>query len=456
MVVDISSGPFKTTIRELWLPGAINGVNLPASKHNGHALTLTGAAKRTTADGVHFTGAATSNIVVAAAAGQNLQQAFAITIRFKLDATFAAGAAADQYLFTKRLDANNWIDVWLENLDGKLYWRQGDGVGGNQFTLTSTTVSWTAGVWYIITVSLTNTPTQRMIVNNVVEDTDVAAAVATPNGGDMIIGNSAAAGAIGLVGVISWVVIGVGTTAATALTAAEETDLSRGIAPATAKVQYLFTMDEGRGLTANDRGSAGGNGTIGAACTWTFGRVRQPCLSLDGINDYASSGVFGNPSLSPQTIIWVGKMKSTYSSLAIGDVRFFRFHQDANNMFTLVYSSGVNRIRAQAFSQGVTNSVVDYAYTPSIDDYVVFILTLLADNMLTFYHNGSSVGVSAGGGLPIQLINPQMFVGRSSAAIEYDVSKPLLIGLFGQVFSARQALEYSRFLDKIFNLGIGI
>ncbi len=241
----MSYAPFAISHRELWLPEHIRGTQLPPFRGDAHALTLTGAQKRTTSDGVHFTGTATSNIIIAANAGQNAQAACHITIRFKLDTTFAAGAPSNFYLAQKLLAADNYLRVYLKALDGKLYWEQGNLAGGIQFTLTSTTVSWTAGTWYIVTVSLTGTPTQRLLVNGTVEDTDVAAAVATPNGGDIVIGSSSDGGVDGVVGTISWVVIGVGTTAATALTAAEEIDLSRRL--------KALAAQQGREIVVLDR-----------------------------------------------------------------------------------------------------------------------------------------------------------------------------------------------------------
>ncbi len=221
--------------------------------------------------GVHFTGGATSNMVVAANAGQNAKAAFHITVKFKLDTTHQNGAANQRFLFQKAADANNQLQLYLHT-DGKLYWYQGNGLGGQEFMLNSTTAIWTAGTWYTVTCSMTDTPTQRLLVNGVLEDSDtIATPVATPNGGNIIMGSESDGATTGIAGTISLVCIGVGATATTALTAAEETGLASGILPPSAKVQHLYRFTEGTGTSVNDLGSLNVDGTLDSACTWTVG-----------------------------------------------------------------------------------------------------------------------------------------------------------------------------------------
>ena len=451
----LPGAPFGVTYRELWLPPGIKGWTgpLPPSVEGGHELAFTGARHGTTADGVHCTGAANSNIIVAANAIQNAQQAIHITIRFKLDQAFAAGAASNFYLFQKLAAVSDWIRVYLRAADGLLLWEQGDGLGGAgiQFTLTSTTAAWAAGVWHIVTLSLTSTPTQRLIVDGTVEDTDTAVAVATPPGGDMVIGNSVAAGVDGVIGVISWVVIGVGATAATALTAAEETDLSKGIPPPTAKVQYELLLDEGRGVTAYDRGSAGGNGTLGAVATWAWGQVQQPVISLDAINDGAVSGA-GVDISGDITLVWVGKMKSTYANLG-GDHFFCRIFADVNNYIDLAYDFASDMLRFVVTGSGAVG-VVNWTVKPSIDNYMIFIGLVRASGQIKFLVNGLynyiSTGVGAIAGAAIA------YIGSSHNATRYEISKPLFAALIDGAFTDKQALAYSRYLRNLFNLPITI
>lgn len=457
MTVELMRSPFPLTYRELYLPRGIKdwAGPLPSSRYDGHELTFTGARHGTTADGVHFTGAANSNIVIANNAIQNGQEAIHITIRFKLDQPFAAGAASNFYLFRKFNAVSDWIRVYLRAVDGLLVWEQGDGLGGAgiQFTLTSTTASWAAGVWHIITVSLTNTPTQRLIVDGTVEDTDTAAAVATPPGGDMVIGNSAAAGVDGVIGVISWVVIGVGTTAATALTVGEETDLSKGFPPPMAKVQYMFLLDEGRGAVAYDRGSAGGNGTIGAVSTWAWGRVKQPVISLDGLTDFAVSPA-GVDISGDLTWAWVAKMKSTYDGLS-KHAYLFKFRINANNDVYLNYHFAGNHLNWTTIAGGVAGQCFYYT-KPAIDDYWIIIGTLAVSGVQAFYVNGVLVNLDISAGILPGLPATATVGSIQGGGGGWDVSKPLFLGLMDTAFTNKQALAYSRFLSKIFNLGLAI
>lgn len=442
----LNRAPFPVSYRELWLPETIRSTQLPPFRGNARLLTLTGAQKRTTADGVRFTGAATSNIVVAAAAGQNAQQAFHITIRFKLTSAFAAGAAANQYLFQKALDANNYIRVYLRAVDGMLVWQQGDGIGGIQFTLTSTTVSWAADTWYIVTCSLTNTPTQRLLVNGVLEDSDIAAAVATPNGGDMVIGSSSDGGTDGIIGVISWVVIGVGTTAATALTAAEETSLNSGSPPATAKVQYLFLMDEGSGTTVYDRGSAGGNGTLDSAITWEFGQVRAPVISLDGVNDYADSGANNTNIQLPCTFAIVCREKCLSASRVDVSLRF-----DNDNIYYIRYYSATQR--EVRYTVAGTPQDIQYSWSFTIGGYIIVLVSISLAGMF-IYHQGYQIATRAITLNQVNLVRTRL--GSLEGTTQYSGNAILYAALVEGAFTRNQALLYSRWLRDIFNLPISI
>ncbi len=450
MTVGLSKTPFPITYRELWLPQHIRDSQLPAFRGDGHTLTLTGAAKRTTADGVHFTGGAASNIVVAAAAGQNAKQDFHMTIRFKLDITFAAGAAANQYLFQKLLAADDYLRVYLKAADGKLYWEQGDGAAGIQFTLTSTTVSWTAGTYYIITVSFTGDATQRLLVNGVVEDTDTQVFRATPNGGDMVVGNSSDGGTDGVVGTISWVVIGVGLAATVALTTDEEWELSQGMPPPTnTKVQYLFTLDEGRGVTAYDRGSAGGNGTLDSACTWAWGQVKQPVLGLSGVVNYGVSSA-GVLIKEPVTVVLVVKVKSTYNNLSINSRYLYQFYVDANNHIRLSNEGSTNVLRTLVYGSGTFKSII--SATPLVvDSYLVHIVTIDTSGGVKAFIDGSLIG-TATGLPPISVAVATAYIGTYSGLVRCDVSKPLWLGAIEGALTAKQVLAYSRWLKDIMNL----
>ncbi len=452
----ISQVPFPLKYRELWLPDRINADStLPASVLGGHALTFTGTKKGTTADGVHFTGAATSNLVVAANAIRNAKAALHITIRFKPDTTFATGASGNQY-FINQVTGTSYVRAYLKTTDGKFYWEQDDGAAGAGFSLTSTTASWTEGAPYIVTVEMTDTPTQRLLVNGVLQDSDTSAAVATPDGGDLIIGSSSDGGTDGFVGTISWVVIGVGATATVALTTDEEADLAKGIQPATAKVQYMFLFDEGRGVTLYDRGSAGGNATLDTACTWAWGQVKQPCLSSDGINDQARSAtginLDGNVS-----IVWAGKIKSNYTLIsATADTRQIIYARGISGSYEIYLRSatGVTGVQVLVYAgAGKTIAPVD---VPAMDDYRIFILTLNTSWAIQEFSNGSLVGSNILNGPFLSGASAFIDFGGSTTATYYDNSKMLFAGIVEGAFTATQAKIYSRWLRDRMNLPITI
>jgi len=454
MSAGLQKTPFPITYRELWLPEAINGTKLPSSKNGGHALTLTGASKQTTSDGVHFTGAATSNIVVAANAAQNAKAAFNITIRFKLDATFATGAASDQYLFQKLLAADDYIKVFLENADGKLYWMQGNVAGGNEFTLTSTTVSWTAGTWYIITCSLTDGPVQRLLINGTLEDSDaVATPVTTPNGGDMIIGSSSDGGVDGLIGVISFVEIGVGATATVALVAADETDLAKGIPAATAKVQYLYLMDEGRlGATCTNRGDAGvAAGTLDSACTWAFGSCKRACLSLDGINDYAPSSLGVNIT-GDSSLVVVVKSKNTQDT-SLRNSMMGWLYVNGNNYISLSHAVAFSGTRLSVNGSGVIKTIA-YSTLPAIDDYRIYIATVRRASTVNLFVNGTLVTTGTWAGIIVGAATA--YFGEYHTGAEFGNDEYLFATIIEGALSSKQVLEYSKWLNYKMRLGIAI
>ena len=234
------------------------------------------------------------------------------------------------------------------------------------------------------------------------------------------------------------------------LTAAEETDLYNGVPPADAV--HVYTLDEGRGVTANDRGSGANNGTLGSANIWAFGRVEQPVLSPDGVNDQAvsSAGVFIK---EPCTFVWVAKLKSKYMAQVIErDIVVFRV--DANNRVELYAPSGGPGITFLVTGGGTVSQLFNIL-PHTLDEYVIFLATIDSSGVNTAYKNGSLLGSASGAG-PISAAAATAYLSSYSAASNYSSDKPLFAGLFESAFTARQALAFSRWLDKIFNLGLGI
>ena len=453
--------------RELWMAQDIwspDGTTyyVPSRAKGGHRLTLMNAAsKRTTTDGVHFDGTATSNIVVAANAVQNAKAAFNITIRFKPDQLFAGGAGTNEYLFNKDNGANEFLRVYLKGAaaagDRKLYWEQGNGAGGNQFQLTSTTYTWSADTWYVVTASLQDgvTPIQRLLVNGSAEDTDTAVGRNTPPAGAMIIGSSSDGGADGFKGVISFVSIGVGTTAAVALSAAEETDYNKGKVPATAKVQYLLPLDEGRGLTAYDKGSAGGNGTIDSACTWDF-NVRQACVSLDAINDYLDSSADNLDLTGNLSVVLIMKVKSTYDALSNKSTMLTFYNTPSAEYVLITYSEVTNTIGFAVNVGGVAQTAT-YATKPAIDDCLILIGTVTTAGAVEIYGNGIAGTPDSGAGV-VGALPLRLRVGTTQVldALRFDMSRYIAWGIVNGALPGKESLDLSRRINAWLNLGLTI
>jgi len=448
-MIDLARAPFPVKYRELWLPRGINEqASLPSSRHDGHGLAFTGARRGTTVEGVHFDGSVTSNINCGAI-HSNIPKLW-VSFRFKLDQPFAAGVPADQYLWGKFVDATHYVRANLEAASGVLRFHFNDG-GANIFVLLSTINSWDAGVWYHTIMSLSDVAggTQRLLVDNTLEDSDIVAASNTPNGGDLVFGDyDDPGGGVGFQGVIADVFVGTDD-----LTANEEQNLYNGIPPwAPADTVNAYPLDEGRGVTAYDRGTGGNNGTLDTSATWAWGRVKQPVISLDGINDHAQS-VIGADVSGAVTAVWAGKLKARYAAV-ITDHQLLEFFIDNNNWYGLFFNPLTHDFRWQCNAVGTFTTCDTHGFAPEIDDYCIFIGTA-AGGVAQLFTNGvlddtdTGLAAIAAGGITT-------YIGAEDTPAYWDVSKPLLVALIEGAFNQKQALAYSRFLNKIFNLGLAI
>lgn len=441
-MLSLPGAPFALTYRELWLPPGIKdwGGPLPPSVEGGHELAFTGARHGTTADGVHgIAGVATSNINLGAI--HNNENILYIKIRFKLDQPFSIAAATDQYLFGKYDGPNDYLIGWLEADDGMFHMAHAE--GGAVEAIVSAEDTWDTQ-WHTILVSLHNANGQRLIVDGGAVVTQVGNTTPITLTADFVLlCRDDGVSIEGLLGVEVDVVMGIA-----ALTGADEADLYAGIPPAAATEEYL--LDEGRGVTAYNRGSsgAGADGTLDTSCTWAFGQVQQPVISLDGINDHADSPA-GIDISGALTVVWVGKMKSTYSVL--GSFKYLlQLFVDANNEIRIYYGpvGGIN-IAWYLEGAGVVRGV-NYSSIHSIDDYIIFI-GVASPSEAKLFVNGLRIGTSAGANVSAAAAIARLGVGGA-----YDISKPLFVALIDGAFTNQQALAYSRYLKNIFNLPITI
>jgi hypothetical protein len=318
-----------------------------------------------------------------------------------------------------------------------------------RFIIGTVETSWNAGQWYHVLLSISDTNAVRFIIDNgtPVTDADVSAA---PNGGDVIIGDiDDPGGGNGFKGVVSDVFVGTDD-----LTANEELSLYNGIPPwAPADAVNAYPLDEGRGVTAYDRGTGGNNGTLDTSATWAWGRVKQPVISLDGINDHAQSSAGADVS-GAITAVWAGKLKARYGSV-ITDHTLLEFFIDNTNWYGLFFNPLTHDFRWQCNAVGTSVICDTHGFTPEIDDYVIFIGIATAGGVTKLFTN-SVLDDVATGLPPIAAGGITAFIGAEDTPAYWDVSKPLLAGLIEGAFTNQQVLAYSRFLNKIFNLGLAI
>ncbi len=415
---------------------------MPSSvPRGGNALTITGGAKRTTADGLRFFAGANSFCNLGAI--HNSAAKLWVSFRFKLFQNFAAGSANSFQLFGKRVDDNNLIHIYMDIANGFLYFRHL--LGGVTATITTGQSSWSANTWYHVLASISDTAGHRLRIDNGGAATH-ANTQAAPAGGNLVFGDRTTTLGESFSGIMTDVIMGTDD-----LTTDEEADLYKGVPPLDAV--NLYTCDEGRGTTINDRGSGGNNGILGSAASWAFGSCRRPVLSLDGLNDRATSGAAPIQNLTGgQTIVWVAKAKSTYSGLSrvinpwqIGDI-------GGQNFLELAVQGGAFRAGIVASGLG---SAINLNHSVTIDDYLIIVVTFLGSSgVLNLYSQGYLIGSATRTGMAATAV--RVWLGEDPSETQRDVSKTLLLGVADGVFTARQVRDYSHWLNDTLSLGVSI
>ncbi len=440
-MLNLSNAPFPVAYRELLLPESIRALSIPPAVRGGHPVTITAGSKRTTANGVHFV-YASANSKINCTVIHDASAKFWISFRFKLDASFAPGAADYFSLIGKNADANNYFLITIET-NGKFRLR--NKVAGFDKMCETAAQTWIAGTWYHVIASLSSVAGMRLIVQNAAAVTNVDTN-GLPNGGALLIGDGPGV-ATNQSGnfVISDVFTGTDD-----LTLAEETELFNGNPPADVVNEWL--LDEGRGVTAYDKGPGANNGTLSAACTWSYGQVKQPVLSLNGYSGYGLSSAGVNIA-GALTMVWVGKMKSTYQTNPI-DRWLMEPFIDNNNLYTLYWNLITHDLEIQKITGGGTD-LASVAYHPTIDDYAIILATNDAAGNLKLFLNGylADTGLLANAmpGAPATV-----YLGAEDSLANYDISKPLYAGIIDGAMTNTQALIYSRWLRDIFNLPINL
>jgi len=448
--------PNTHTWRDLWL--ARNDVaaemrqSVPKWQYQMHQIDLNnmipGQEKRTTCEGVHFDGANTGNVNLGAV--YNGATKFWMSFRFKFDQTYSSAMAANQYIWGKYDDVNNFIWAGFHAIDGKLHFYMKIATV-ERFDIETTQASWTAGTWYYVIFSISSANAVRLIVDNGTPVTD-ADTNAIPGAGDLIIGDYDDPGlGTGFKGVITDVYIG-SNASADDLTTQEETNLYLGVPPVDAEGAYRLT--EGKESTAYDEGSGGNDGTLDTTATWAWGGCRQPVIGFAGIDQWGRTPAFqkGNGDL---TMAWVGKLKSPYLGLAnsMNYAMFCNIWIDADNRFEIYYDQANDDIRLLLEGSGTTINATGFTSPFSYNDYAVFLATCGVDGSIRLFANGELVAYNSGAGA-VPGINGRFNLMATSGGSNFNVSDVLACGVINGIVNTDEAREITKVIDDTFNMGV--
>lgn len=223
-------------------------------------------------DALHFDGSSDSSVNCTAI--NNAAAKYWWSMWFKFDNTYTS-ANGTEYLMSKYIDAEDYIQLRFHNATGKLLFVKRDG-NVETFLLPAqdsngdNITSWTGGQWYHIIASISSAEGARLIVDGgtAVTDADTSAVC---NGGNQVIGHREVNSGVaeGFVGIIANVCIGTDD-----LTPTEEAALYTGTAPVDA-TDYWY-IDEGEGIYIASYGTVGTTGSADSNCSWTLSTMQTP------------------------------------------------------------------------------------------------------------------------------------------------------------------------------------
>lgn len=438
--------------RELWLPQNIVGTSCPSSVSGGHALTLTGARRGSTTDGLEMRGA--ELITITDHADISITDDLTVVLpAFILRTTFDSGASADMGL----LNLNNGsVIAWLESATGALNVTLKDaGAGPVDVTISTTKVSWAAGtLWEVgFTYNKDASPSFIFYINGAAENTDSnGTLVLTVPVGDTTIGYD---GTTYLTGKLQRSFKVYDTTV---LTAAQMLGIYKGYPYPTNLKAYLPMDCPGRGLTLTDR-STGGNcdGTISGTNTamiWDFGATKLVLASCDGLNDTLSGT--GLDIGGDVSVVLVMRMGCTYVSNGLPNylqLCFGRADAADFDYFIMQYISGTGLQYSVVGNSIVKN--INFGTTPSIGDYWIIIGTYTVAGAVELLLNGDSLGTESG--LGVMSRGAATFnLGSNYVPGNRTLSGFIAAALVEGALSAAEARRLSRFIDQWMGLGIGV
>jgi len=429
---------------EFWDAQNIKGTNWPG-KPGGHALTLTGGAyKALSTNGLIMRGAERVTITynVALNIVDNLTLVFP---EFELNTLFSSASTADMGVMNFN---NGMVIARLESDTGAMVILLKDADGGVDYIISSTKVSWAAGIRWQVSITFTDTGVGgvEIFVNGASDSThDDADTVLTNPAGNTVYGYDLTTYLTGKF------TRGPRIFSTVLLTAAELLDLYHGLEEATNLV-LQHNLDEGRGLAIDDKATGAVldgviSGTI-TASIWDFDE-RAACMGLDGRTGYAVSGVVVDLS-GDLTILCVTKWGSDFDALA-STVYLYDMAIDGTNRYRLLYSA--DTLAASLFAGGVDNPIT--LTKPTINTPQIIVSTYDGANFKA-YQNGVYAGLNAET-TRLAATGATAYIGRNSqAALNYDIDKPICLGIIRPAMSAKQVLDMSIAVNNWKGLGITI
>jgi len=299
---------------------------------------------------LHFTGAATSNIHAGDIGDGNKLW---MSLWFNLDTAIpAGGSGTDQYLIGKYTDDDEFLMVWIEGADGKIYLSHNE--AGVAETIGTAETAWALG-WHHILASCSTVVGQRLIADGgtAVDDAGNVTVISLTPDAFCIGARDDGVNAEGFIGEMQNVILGIGD-----LSAPEEEALYAGTAPtgANAPTEYWY-IDEGTGTIIISYGSVATTGTADDANTWetseeptvTYTTGQHPFFDAAGLTD--THGYFYRAQIrnNHSTVTSVGEIEFTTEAGVAVPTNLKAF--PTSNTVGLTWTKGV----------GATNTMLRYS-----------------------------------------------------------------------------------------------
>jgi len=198
---------------------------------------------------------------------------------------------------------------------------------------------------------------------------------------------------------------------------------------------------------------------LGALATWAWDGVQQPVASFDGRNKYAVSPAAGDIS-GEHTIVWVGKIKSTYddSEITKGNLRIFTAFISFTDRWYLYHSNGSgDGISLFVEGNDVSGGLLGYDTPYNINDYAIIIAPLGLTNC-SLFRNGvllkDSASIPASYGIISGARTAEFTLGADQDTNEDDPSEPIIAGIIEGALNVKQVRAVTKNISDRLGLGV--